>query len=209
MVVGAPYGLSYTMTSGYISGRHSPNAVSDDLTRAELFQTDAAINPGNSGGPMFNMNGEVVGVVSHILSKSGGFEGLGFAVTSNLAQKIMVAGPRFWSGVDFYYAGPEVCQLLNLPQPKVLIVQKVAAGSPSDRLGLRAGTAESKIGDEKILLGGDILLGVQGVSLAEENAETRIREAIAGLKRDGTLTVSVWRRGQRHELSVALHDAMK
>jgi S1-C subfamily serine protease len=74
---------------------------------------------------------------------------------------------------------------------------------------LRAGTAESKIGDEKILLGGDILLGVQGVSLAEENAETRIREAIAGLKRDGTLTVSVWRRGQRHELSVALHDAMK
>ena len=79
-VVGAPYGISHTLTVGHISARRTPGGEQSELGLAEFFQTDAAVNQGNFGGPMFNMNGEVIGIVSHILSQSGGFEGLGFAV---------------------------------------------------------------------------------------------------------------------------------
>ncbi len=79
-VVGAPYGISHTLTVGHISARRTPGGEQSELGLAEFFQTDAAVNQGNFGGLMFNMNGEVIGIVSHILSQSGGFEGLGFAV---------------------------------------------------------------------------------------------------------------------------------
>jgi len=82
-IVGAPYGIGHTLTVGHISARHKPNTVYSGMSLAEFLQTDAAINHGNSGGPMFSLRGEIVGIVSHIISKSGGFEGLGFVVTSN------------------------------------------------------------------------------------------------------------------------------
>jgi serine protease Do len=78
-VIGAPYGLSHTLTVGHLSGRQKPGQTTASLGHAEFLQTDAAINKGNSGGPMFNMAGEVLGIVSHIISKSGGFEGLGLS----------------------------------------------------------------------------------------------------------------------------------
>src|SRR5262249_38699074 len=99
-VVGAPIGMTHTLTVGYISARRNPNKFYSGLSRSEFFQTDAAINEGNSGGPMFNMRGEVIGIVSHILSKSGGSEGLGFVVTSNLASKLLLERNPFWSGVE-------------------------------------------------------------------------------------------------------------
>ena len=77
IVVGAPYGLSYSLSVGYISARWAPNTVYKTMPLAEFFQTDAVINTGNSGGPLFGMNGEVVGIVSHNISKSGGSEGRG------------------------------------------------------------------------------------------------------------------------------------
>ncbi|MEX0590103.1 MAG: trypsin-like peptidase domain-containing protein, partial [Xanthobacteraceae bacterium] len=95
-IVGAPYGISHTLTVGYVSGRHQPGRVWDRFTLAEFLQTDAAINQGNSGGPMFNMAGEVIGVVSHNISKSGGSEGLGFVVTSNLALDILQGRRARW-----------------------------------------------------------------------------------------------------------------
>jgi S1-C subfamily serine protease len=76
-VVGAPYGLSYTLTAGHISGRHAADNRVSDTTSREFLQTDAAINQGNSGGPMFNMNGEVIGIITSILSQSGGAERAG------------------------------------------------------------------------------------------------------------------------------------
>ena len=85
-IVGAPYGIAHTLTVGHVSGRHKPNTVYAEIPLAEFLQTDAAINQGNSGGPMFNMRGEVIGIVSHIISKSGGYEGLGFVVSSNMAR---------------------------------------------------------------------------------------------------------------------------
>src|SRR4029434_6346110 len=83
IVIGAPYGLSHALSVGWISARWPPNTVYKAIPLAEFFQTDATINTGNSGGPMFNMAGEVIGIVSHNISKSGGSEGLGFVATVN------------------------------------------------------------------------------------------------------------------------------
>src|SRR5207244_10813044 len=82
IIVGAPYGLSYSLSTGIISARWAPNTVYRTMPLAEFFQTTATINTGNSGGPMFNMAGDVIGIVSHNISKSGGSEGLGFVVRS-------------------------------------------------------------------------------------------------------------------------------
>lgn len=89
-VVGSPYGLNHTLTAGHISARHKLNILSGTFEVSEVFQTDAAINQGNSGGPLFNLGGEVIGIASSILTKSGGFEGLGFAVTSNTAKRLLL-----------------------------------------------------------------------------------------------------------------------
>ena len=79
MIVGAPYGLAYSMSVGWISARWPANTIFRDMPLAEFFQTTATINTGNSGGPMFNMAGEVIGIVSQNISKSGGSEGLGLS----------------------------------------------------------------------------------------------------------------------------------
>jgi len=164
-VVGAPLGVSHTLTVGYISGRRKPNATFSGMTRTEFFQTDAAINQGNSGGPLFNMKGEVIGIVSYILSHSGGSEGLGFAVTSKVARQLLEQ-KSFWSGVNGYMLTGELAQVFNVPPPGVgLLVQRVANGSPADQLGLKEGTTRATIGDEDLIVGGDIILGILGIPL--------------------------------------------
>src|SRR5207247_9381285 len=89
---------SHAPPAGYISARRKPNATLSGMSRAEFFQTDAAINQGNSGGPLFNMQGEVIGIVSHILSHSGGSEGRGFAVTAKVARQPQEQ-KSFWNGL--------------------------------------------------------------------------------------------------------------
>ncbi len=133
-VVGAPYGIGHTLTVGHVSARHAPNTlntVMDGLELGEFFQTDAAINTGNSGGPMFNMNGEVIGIVSYILSKSGGFEGLGFAVTSNKARDMMLQAPSFWSGMEGYRLSGDLTRIFNVPQRTGILVQRAQLRSGS------------------------------------------------------------------------------
>ena len=100
IIVGAPYGLSYSLSAGYISARWAPNTVYKTMPLAEFFQTTATINTGNSGGPMFAMNGEVIGIVSHNISKSGGSEGLGFVVTLNTAKQLLLEKRSFWAGLE-------------------------------------------------------------------------------------------------------------
>jgi serine protease Do len=99
IVVGAPYGLSYSLSVGHISAHWAPNTVYPTMPLAEFFQTDAVINTGNSGGPMFSMKGEVVGIVSHNISNGGGSEGLGFVVTLNTAKQLLLEKKSFWSGL--------------------------------------------------------------------------------------------------------------
>lgn len=198
-VIGAPYGLHHSLSAGHLSGQ-APHAAVGGVT-VEYLQTDAAINAGNSGGPMFNMEGEVVGIVSHILSRSGGFEGLGFAVPSNVAARLLLSRPWFWSGVDFVPLGREMARILNVPQPAGLLIERVAAGSPGATIGLQAGSLPMRIGSEEIRVGGDIVLEVAGRTITPQ--DTSIDELdtyLAGLSPGTEVLVKVLRAGQVIEL---------
>jgi S1-C subfamily serine protease len=117
MIVGAPYGLSHSMSMGWISTRWPASTVYRAMPLAEFLQTDATINTGNSGGPMFNMAGEVIGILSHNISQSGGSEGLGFVVTINTAKRLLLEQPNFWSGLERHLISGPIAQILNVPQP--------------------------------------------------------------------------------------------
>src|SRR5204862_6350279 len=125
MVIGAPYGLAYSMSAGWISARWPPNTVYQTMPLAEFFQTTATINTGNSGGPMFDMAAQVIGIVSHNISKSGGSEGLGFVVTINTARTLLLERPSFWSGLEGQLISGPIAQILNLPQPAGYLVTSV------------------------------------------------------------------------------------
>jgi len=130
-IIGAPYGLSHSLTVGHVSGKHLSKESIAGLSKVEVFQTDAAINQGNSGGPMFNMAGEVIGIVSQILTTSGGFQGVGFAVTSNVASKLLLNKKSFWTGIDGYLLTNELARIFNVPQSAGLLVMRAAENSPA------------------------------------------------------------------------------
>jgi serine protease Do len=201
-VLGAPLGMSHTLTVGHISARRHPNTMFGDMSRAEFFQTDAAINQGNSGGPMFNMAGEVIGVVSHIMSKSGGFEGLGFVVTSNLARRLLYNRHPFWSGAEGFILSGELARVFNLPQRAGLLVQRVASNSPAAQLGLKPGTMTAVIEGNPLIVGGDIILEVQGVPITSDGAGYLvIRDRVAELRPGDAITVVILRHGRKETLT--------
>lgn len=206
-VVGAPAGMSYSMTAGHISARRKVNQLHGGMVRAEFFQTDAAINQGNSGGPMFNQAGEVIGIASYIISKSGGSEGLGFVVTSNMARRLLLERNPFWSGIDgFLLVGP-MAEIFNLPQNAGVLIQRVAKQSPAARLGLRPGTIPAVIDGQSLLLGGDIILEAQGIPIVGEGISYRIiRDRISQLKPGESISVIVLRGGEKRTLSITIPD---
>ena len=165
-VIGAPYGLAHTLTVGHISARHSNDEGIMGGIEAETFQTDAAINEGNSGGPMFNQRGEVIGVVSYIRSKSGGSDGLGFAVTSNDAVSTLFEHRMAWSGMSGIVVTGVLAEAMNVPQAAGSLVQKVASNSPAARIGLRPSRIPANIAGQDLLIGGDIILALNDIDIA-------------------------------------------
>jgi S1-C subfamily serine protease len=202
-IVGAPLGMTHTLTVGHLSARRRMNATYGGMEKTELFQTDAAINPGNSGGPMFNMQGQIIGVVSRIISRSGGSEGIGLVVTSNMAQKLLFEEPTVWSGLEGYLLTPELATALNVPGGgPALLVQLVAEGSPAARMGLRGGTLPATIGQESFVLGGDIVLSIEGIGIGAPQAYELIRHRLIEIqKARGTVRVTVLRDGKAVEIS--------
>lgn len=203
LVIGAPLGVSHTLTVGHISARRQPTHVMGEFELAEFLQTDAAINVGNSGGPMFNLQGEVIGLVSHIISQTGGSEGLGFAVSSNTARRLLLESAGVWSGMHGVVLQGRNAGILNLPVPSGLLVQEVAAGSLAEKLGLRPGTVHATIEEEPILLGGDVIISVMGIPMAAADSHTAIREKLIALGKGETIRVTVLRAGRKVELSAA------
>ena len=203
-VVGAPYGISETLSVGYVSARRTSRAEPGGPAPVELFQTDATISPGNSGGPMFNMQGEVIGIVSHIVSRSGGSEGIGFAVTSNAAREVLLDAPPIWTGVSVVPLSGELARLLNLPQPAGLLVLHAAEHSPGAQMGLRAGTTPAVVGGVSLTLGGDVILAVAGMPI-EANAANyrRIRDRLRQAQPGEAIPIVVLRSGRVVELSGA------
>ena len=194
-IIGAPYGISHTLSVGYVTGRRKPNTVYSEMALAEFFQTDAAINPGNSGGPMFNMAGEVIGIASHNITKSGGSEGLGFVVTINMARRLLLEQRSFWSGMSGVIVGGQVARALNLPQAVGLMVQQVAANSPAAHMDLRPGVIPASIEGKSFLLGGDIILAVQEREIGTETYEA-LQARLQSLPRGSTISVLVLRDGR-------------
>jgi S1-C subfamily serine protease len=200
-IVGAPLGMTHTLTVGHISARRSTDALYGGLFNAEMFQTDAAINVGNSGGPMFNMAGEVIGIVSHMISQSGGYEGLGFVMTSNMARDLLLGRRTIWSGFEGHVVDGEMARILNLPQDVGILVQRVAEGSPASRMGLQPGSYRAEIDGQEIILGGDIILEIQGMRLSDPEEIERIQALLRTLSPGEEIKVTVLRGGRRIELA--------
>jgi serine protease Do len=196
IIVGAPYGLSYSLSAGLISARWKPNTVYKTMPLAEFFQTTATINTGNSGGPMFSMNGEVIGIVSHNISKSGGSEGLGFVVTINTAKKLLLEKRSFWTGLEGQVLTDEQADLLNLPPGSTgFIVKTIAKGSPAEAMGLRGATMVANLGADQVPLGGDIILAVEGIKTEAVNL-AKIRDLLASKPVGSPFKVTVLRAGK-------------
>ena len=200
-IVGAPYGLSYSLSEGIVSARWAPNTVTKDFPLAEFFQTDAVINTGNSGGPMFTRAGELIGIVSHNITKSGGSEGLGFVVTANTVKSLLVERKRGWFGVDLMLVSGAMAQALNVPQSGGFLVKQVVKDSVGGRLGLKGGDRVGIVEGQHIVVGGDILLSVQGITFASADDRVKVLKALETLKVGDDLRVTVLRGDKIVELT--------
>jgi S1-C subfamily serine protease len=192
-IVGAPYGLSHSLSTGVISARWDADTVTRDFPLAEFFQTDAVINTGNSGGPMFSRTGELIGIVSHNITKSGGSEGLGFVVTANTVRKLLLERHRRWYGVDLLLVSGPTAQALKVPQDGGFLVRQVVKDSPAGRLGLRGGDRLGIVDGRPIVIGGDVLLSVQGITVASDADMVKVLKALENLKPGQDLRATVLR----------------
>ncbi len=196
-IVGAPFGLAQSLSSGYVSGIVRDQKGRNPFSVTEFVQTDAAINQGNSGGPMFNMDGEVIGVVSNILTKSGGFDGIGFAATSNLARKLLLEKKFMWLGMDSQPLTGNLARLFNIPQSSGLLVERVAALSVLDIMGVEGGDTEVIINGNRLIMGGDIILAFNGIEFdLTDQSMLKIWEFAEGFQETDTLELTVLRGGE-------------
>ena len=202
-VVGAPYGISNTLSAGHVSGRRALNNRNSS-GNIEFLQTDAAINSGNSGSPVFNLKGEVVGIVSNIMSKSGGSEGLAFAATSNTARRTLLDQKPFWTGIEGVRVDGRLANALNLPQSAGILVQRVAEGSIAARSGIRPGTLRANVEGNEVILGGDIILRVNEMLVEEDCDLDTIYGRIAQLKPGENLVITILRQGKILKLVIPI-----
>lgn len=196
-VVGAPYGISRTLTAGHVSGRRTLNRGENSVP-LEFLQTDAAINMGNSGSPVFNLKGDVIGIVSNIMSRSGGSEGLAFAATSNTARRLLLDQKTFWTGIEGMLVEGDLAKALNLPQPAGVLVQRVAEGSIAWQSGIEPGNLRATVEGQEIVLGGDIILRVNDIPV--ENGEENF--GIGVLKPGQKLVLTLFRQGHIVKLPI-------
>jgi S1-C subfamily serine protease len=201
MVVGAPYGLSYSMSVGWISARWAPNTIFRDMPLAEFLQTTATINTGNSGGPVFNMVGEVIGIVSQNISKSGGSEGLGFLVSINSSRNLLVPRKVFWGALQGVLLSGRLATIFNVPAPAGFLVKTVAQNSMAWKMGLQGSDGVVNVGGKQIPVGGDIILSVEGIPVVSEDNIEAIRNKLAGSAPGSSFKMSVLRAGRILELT--------
>ncbi|WP_223034393.1 S1C family serine protease [Hanstruepera marina] len=198
-VIGAPFGLDASLSSGYVSSFRRSNAgMSNPFTTTDFIQTDAAINQGNSGGPMFNLKGEVVGIVSQIITQSGGSDGIGYATSSNLAARLLLNDNLPWVGADMHTLTPQEAMLLNVPQSSGILVQRVVEESIFGKMGVQGGTVEGLLGNKKLILGGDVILSINGITFnTDEKTLEQLAQLAQSLNDNVKLTLEVLRQGKR------------
>ena len=172
IAIGNPFGLSGTLTSGVISqmGRVLPNDITG-YSISNIIQTDAAINPGNSGGPLLNTKGEMVGVNTAIFSNTGVYSGVGFAIPSNMVQKVVSSLLKNGSyehpymGITGITVSPEISNATHLNDTKGILVVDITADSPADKASIRGGDVLTTVDGQDIRLGGDIIVAIDNQSV--------------------------------------------
>ncbi len=189
--IGSPFGFENSVTAGIVSakGRTLPAE-----SYVPYIQTDVPINPGNSGGPLFNMKGEVVGVNSQIYSRSGGYQGVSFAIPIDIAMEVVeqLKGggkvSRGWLGVVVQEVTADLAESFGLDRPRGALVAQVQEDSPADRAGLQAS---------------DVILNFNGKAIENSGDLPRL----VGMAKPGTkIPLDVWRKGKTQTLSVALGE---
>jgi len=189
--IGSPFGFENTVTQGIVS---ATSRSLPDGSYVPFIQTDAAVNPGNSGGPLFNLKGEVIGINSQIYSRTGGYQGLAFAipvdVAVNVQQQLVAHGKveRGRVGVTIQEVSQPLAQSFGLDRPRGALVSSVEDGSPADKAGLKAG---------------DVLLAVDGKAI-ERSAEVPL--IVAAAKPGSKVTFDVWRDGKKQTLGVTVGE---
>lgn len=154
LAIGNPFGLSHTVTMGIISAVGRANVGIADYE--DFIQTDAAINPGNSGGPLVNIKGELIGINTAIFSRTGSYQGIGFAVPSNMVRLVMgqleAKGKvtRGWLGVTIQELTPELSQKFGLKQSKGALVGDISKGSPAEKSGMKRGDIITEYNGKKV-----------------------------------------------------------
>ncbi len=192
LAIGNPFGLSHTVTMGIVSAKGRADV---GIAEYENFiQTDAAINPGNSGGALINLRGELVGINTAIASQTGGYQGVGFAIPSNMARTIMEGLEskgkidRGWIGVYIRDVTPELAEAMNIKAGRGVLVDDVFKNSPGMKAGLKAG---------------DVILEVDGETM---NSAGSLRNKIALLGSGKKTSLKVLRDGKELNLSIKLDE---
>jgi S1-C subfamily serine protease len=171
--IGNPFGLSGTMTRGIISSIRSIRG-SEGAPIEDAIQTDAAINPGNSGGPLLNSHGEVIGINTMIASNGAEqSSGIGFAIPINTAKAVLADLTRYGRvkrpslGIISYGIGPDLASQMGLAVDSGVLIQKVVPGGAAERAGLRGGNEQAYVGNMPIMLGGDLIVAVDGQQVSD------------------------------------------
>lgn len=189
MAIGSPFGLENTVTAGIVSAKQR-----DTGDYLPFIQTDVAINPGNSGGPLINMRGEVVGINSQIYSRSGGFQGISFAIpideAARVSDQLRTTGKvtRGRIGVQIDQVSKEVAESIGLGKAQGALVRGVEAGAPADKAGIEAG---------------DIITKFDGKQIEKS---TDLPRLVGNVKPGTRSVVTVFRRGTTRDFSVVVAE---
>jgi serine protease Do len=208
IAIGNPFGFGHTLTTGIVSALNRSIITSDNIRIDDLIQTDAAINPGNSGGPLLNSSGEVIGINTVIYTRSGGYQGIGFAIPINRAKEVaaelITSGrvARPWLGITQISIN-ELSAYLDFGVNNGVLIVQVISGSPADRAGLKGGNKSIIIGRYRLPIGGDIITAIDDVPIS---AETDIDRLLNKKKVGDTVNLQIYRNGRLLEIPVTLME---
>ena len=207
--IGNPFGFSGTLTRGIVSSIRGVKEP-DGMEIEEAIQTDAAINPGNSGGPLLNWHGEVIGINTMIASAAGQSAGIGFAIPINTAKAVLndlvtlgrVRRPAL--GIRTIPIDPELASELALPSDSGLLIVQAVAGGAADRAGLHGGTERAYLGNMPIMVGGDLIVEIDGQKIETQEDLSRIMNKH---RAGDTIKVVVYRAKKKLEVNVVLAES--
>jgi len=209
LAIGNPFALERTLTVGIVSGLGRPIQTSKENIIRDMIQTDASINPGNSGGPLLDSLGRIIGVNTMIYSPSGGSVGIGFAVPINTAKRVVAELIQYghvrrgWIDATVVQLFPALVTYAKLPVDKGLLISRTRRGGSAEKAGIRQGSEPVRYGSSVIYLGGDILVAVDGLKVAQL---ADLYSALEDNKPGEKVTVELMRSGKSIKLDVVLAD---